>query len=95
MTLLFFIQHNANVKSVDQDGRTCLAYARAAASIAAAKSTNSVNAEVCLATSRGLVELLLSYGCPEVSCVPGSGTLPRRRGSQALPPFDKLPSSVI
>ncbi|XP_044261773.1 centaurin-gamma-1A isoform X1 [Tribolium madens] len=88
------IWHNANVKAVDQDGRTCLAYARAAASIAAAKcqSNNSVTADVSAAASRSLVDLLLSYGCPEVSCVPGSGTLPRRRGSQTMP---QLPSSVI
>lgn len=87
------IWHNANVKAVDQDGRTCLAYAKAAASIAAAKlqSNGSVAADVSAAASRSLVELLLSYGCPEVSCVPGSGTLPRRRGSQTLP----LPSTVI
>lgn len=89
------LQHNANVKAVDQDGRTCLAYARAAASIAAAKSQTNSIAEVSAAASRGLVELLLSYGCPEVSNVPGSGTLPRRRGSQVLPSFEKLPSSVI
>ncbi|EEZ97569.1 Centaurin-gamma-1A-like Protein [Tribolium castaneum] len=90
------IWHNANVKAVDQDGRTCLAYARAAASIAAAKSqsNNSVSADVSAAASRSLVDLLLSYGCPEVSCVPGSGTLPRRRGTtnQTMP---QLPSSVI
>ncbi|XP_068911529.1 centaurin-gamma-1A isoform X2 [Tenebrio molitor] len=91
------IWHNANVKAVDQDGRTCLAYARAAASIAAAKlqTSNSVSADVSAAASRSLVDLLLSYGCPEVSCVPGSGTLPRRRGSQTMPQFEKLPSSVI
>lgn len=85
------------MKAVDQDGRTCLAYARAAASIAAAKSQsgNSINADVSAAASRGLVELLLSYGCPELSNVPGSGTLPRRRGSQVLPSYEKLPSSVI
>ncbi|XP_063906737.1 centaurin-gamma-1A isoform X2 [Zophobas morio] len=91
------IWHNANVKAVDQDGRTCLAYARAAASIAAAKlqTSNSVTADLSAAASRSLVDLLLSYGCPEVSCVPGSGTLPRRRGSQTMPQFEKLPSSVI
>lgn len=83
------------MKAVDQEGRTCLAYARAAASIAKSQSGNSVNAEVSAAASRGLVELLLSYGCPEVSNVPGSGTLPRRRGSQVLPTYEKLPSSVI
>ncbi|KAJ8961517.1 hypothetical protein NQ318_014767 [Aromia moschata] len=78
------IWHNADVKCVDQDGRTCLAYAKAAASIAAAKyqSTNSLNADVSATTSKSLVELLLTYGCPEVSSVSISGTIPRRRGSQ-------------
>lgn len=85
------------MKAVDQDGRTCLAYARAAASIAMAKSqsANSVNADMSVAAAQSLVELLLSYGCQEMGCNPGTGTLPRRRGSQALPQFEKLPSSVI
>ncbi|XP_018331989.1 centaurin-gamma-1A isoform X2 [Agrilus planipennis] len=91
------IWNNANVKAVDQDGRTCLAYANAAASVAVAKSQtgNGVNADISTSTIRGLIELLLSNGCPEVSHVPGSGTLPRRRGSHAPAPFEKLPSSVI
>lgn len=92
------IWHNANVSAIDHDGRTCLAYARAAASIAAAKShtgSAAVTAEISAATSRALVELLLSNGCPEVSSVPGSGTLPRRRGNQQIQQFEKLPSSVI
>lgn len=76
-----------------------------AASLAAAKCqsttiNNTVNggdaSTVSAATSKSLVDLLLSYGCPEVSCVPSSGTLPRRRvTTQVLPQFDKLPSSVI
>ncbi|KAJ8969451.1 hypothetical protein NQ317_017100, partial [Molorchus minor] len=91
------IWHHADVKCVDQDGRTCLAYAKAAASIAAAKyqSTNSLNTDISVTTSKSLVELLLSYGCPEVSSVSVSGTIPRRRGSQGMPQFDKLPPSVI
>lgn len=81
---------------MDEEGRTCLAYAKAAANIAAAKSGNNtmgVSVQAC----KQLIELLLSYGCPDVSNVPGSGTLPRRRGSsQAMPTsFEKLPSSVI
>lgn len=83
------------MKAVDQEGRTCLAYARAAASVAKSQSANLVSTEVSVASSRGLVELLLSYGCPELSNVPSSGTLPRRRGSQVLPTYEKLPSSVI
>ncbi|KAK9874956.1 hypothetical protein WA026_005771 [Henosepilachna vigintioctopunctata] len=92
------IWHNANVKSVDQDNRTPLAYARAALSIAIAKSqtSNSSNADVNVATCKSLIELLVSYGCPEMSSfIPGSGTLPRRRGSQVMPHLEKLPSSVI
>nr|XP_023016995.1 centaurin-gamma-1A [Leptinotarsa decemlineata] len=89
--------HNADVKCVDQDGRTCLAYAKAAASIATAKSqsTNSLNLEISAATCKSLVELLLSYGCPEVSSVSISGTIPRRKGSQPASQYDKLPSSVL
>lgn len=87
------------MKAVDQEGRTCLAYARAAASIAMAKSqsANSVNADMSVAAAQSLVELLLSYGCQEMGCNPNTttGTLPRRRGSQAVPQFEKLPSSVI
>lgn len=91
------IWHNANVKAVDQDGRTCLAYAKAALSIVTAKSqtSNSINADVTIATCRSLIDLLISYGCPDVSCVPGSGTLPRRRGNQTLPQYEKVPPSVI
>ncbi|XP_074039096.1 centaurin gamma 1A isoform X2 [Leptinotarsa decemlineata] len=91
------IWHNADVKCVDQDGRTCLAYAKAAASIATAKSqsTNSLNLEISAATCKSLVELLLSYGCPEVSSVSISGTIPRRKGSQPASQYDKLPSSVL
>lgn len=57
------------------------------------------NGELSVAATTSLVELLVSNGCPEVT----SGTLPRRRGSigrrsggdSSVPPFDKLPSSVI
>ncbi|PSN36242.1 Centaurin-gamma-1A [Blattella germanica] len=86
-------------------GRTCLAYARAANSLALNKSSGGVGggsgpcAELSVAATTSLVELLLANGCPEVT----SGTLPRRRGSvgrrgggdSSVPPFDKLPSSVI
>lgn len=94
------------MKILDQDGRSCLAYARAAASIAAAKSqSNSTTAlnsgsastvDSSSVTIKNLIDLLLSLGCPEVSWVPNNGgTIPRRRGSQTLPQFEKLPSSVI
>lgn len=80
---------------MDEEGRTCLAYAKAAANIAAAKSANNAMG-VSVQTCKHLIDLLISYGCPDVSNIPGSGTLPRRRGSQAMPSsFEKLPSSVI
>lgn len=81
------------MKVVDQDGRTCLAYAKAAASIASAKIPSDATAT---AACNNLVELLLSYGCPEVSSVSISGTIPRRRPSQNnVPQYEKLPSSII
>nr|CAH7721957.1 unnamed protein product [Callosobruchus chinensis] len=74
------IWHNADVKCVDQDGRTCLAYAKAALSIATAKNQPEASISQC----RALVELLLSYGCPETATtVSISGTIPRRRGSNS------------
>lgn len=97
------------MKAVDHEGRTCLAYARAANSLALSKSSGGGNssgsgsggscAELSVAATTSLVELLIANGCPEVT----SGTLPRRRGSvghrgggdSSVPPFDKLPSSVI
>jgi len=99
------IWHGANLKAVDHEGRTCLAYARAAQSLALSKSSGGGNSpavgngELSVAATTSLVELLVSNGCPEVT----SGTLPRRRGSigrrtggdSSVPPFDKLPSSVI
>jgi len=91
------IWHNANVKAIDQDGRTCLTYARAALSIANAKSQqsgNSANPEI-LNTIKNLIDLLISCGCPEATPMPGSGTLPRRRGTQPLPSFEKSAPSVI
>jgi hypothetical protein len=94
------------VKAIDHEGRTCLAYARAASSLALSKSSAGGGGsgggpcvELNAAATSNLVELLLANGCPEVT----SGTLPRRRGSVgrrsggdgSVPPFDKLPSSVI
>ncbi|XP_017769282.1 PREDICTED: centaurin-gamma-1A isoform X2 [Nicrophorus vespilloides] len=94
------IWHNANVKAIDQDGRTCLTYAKAAYGIAISKQpqqtgNNSANSDASLAACKSLIELLIISGCPETTSVPGSGTLPRRRGSQALPSFEKVTSSVI
>ncbi|GFG28896.1 hypothetical protein Cfor_04396 [Coptotermes formosanus] len=76
------IWHGANLKAVDHEGRTCLAYARAAQSLALSKPSgggnNSAvgNGELSVAATTSLVELLVANGCPEVT----SGTLPRRRG---------------
>ncbi|XP_066138052.1 centaurin-gamma-1A isoform X1 [Euwallacea fornicatus] len=90
------IWHHADVKAVDQDGRTCLAYARAAASIAIAKCTASKGGtlDTSAANCKHLVDLLISYGCPEMATVAISGTIPRRRGSTQQQ-YEKLPSSVI
>ncbi len=46
------IQSNANVKSVDHDGRTCISYARSASSGS---------------PSQDIVDLLLNNGCPDVT----------------------------
>nr|CAD7393833.1 unnamed protein product [Timema cristinae] len=89
------IWHNANIKAIDHEGQTCLAYARAAASLAASSSNHA--AELSVGATASLVELLIAHGCPEVT---SGGTLPRRRGSAgrreaSAPQLDKLPSSVI
>uniref|UniRef100_A0A6P7FRM0 Centaurin-gamma-1A isoform X1 n=2 Tax=Diabrotica virgifera virgifera TaxID=50390 RepID=A0A6P7FRM0_DIAVI len=97
------IWHNADVKCVDQDGRTCLAYAKAAASIALAKSQSTPaggggDPDVSAAACKALVDLLLSYGCPEVTTVSISGTIPRRRPTNQTAPggqYNKMPSSVL
>ncbi|KAJ8888273.1 hypothetical protein PR048_007760 [Dryococelus australis] len=93
------IWHNTNVKAVDHEGRTCLTYARAAASLALSKCGSGNGAgDAGVVAARQLIELLQANGCVEMT----SGTLPRRRGSvgrragdPAVPHFDKLPSSVI
>ncbi|XP_026470107.1 centaurin-gamma-1A-like isoform X1 [Ctenocephalides felis] len=69
--------HNADVKLLDHDGRSCLLYSRAAASLAAANSQNITGIE----TTSALVDLLSMHGCPEPVAhmpAPNSGTLPRR-----------------
>ncbi|XP_076253397.1 centaurin gamma 1A isoform X3 [Rhynchophorus ferrugineus] len=89
------IWHNADIRAVDHDGRTCLAYAKAAANAAESKSSTAKSAMGVSADSKHLVDLLMTNGCPEEATVAISGTIPRRRGSQTLPQYDKLPSSVI
>lgn len=86
------IWHNANINAVDQDGRTCLVYARAAAGMAAAKYDHAPTEQhtQAVASSRHLVELLQSHGCPDsgASLIPpggsSSGTLPRRRATGSI-----------
>ncbi|XP_063230805.1 centaurin-gamma-1A isoform X2 [Bacillus rossius redtenbacheri] len=61
--------HGADARAVDHEGRTCLAYARAAAGLALARGGGGGGEAGVLA------ELLQAHGCAEAS----SGTLPRRR----------------
>ncbi|XP_022919737.1 centaurin-gamma-1A isoform X2 [Onthophagus taurus] len=65
------IWHNANVKAQDEEGKTCLWYAKAGLS----KHGGGGD-------WKNLVDLLVSYGCPDLGANNSSGTLPRRRGSQ-------------
>ena len=81
------LQSNANVKSVDHDGRTCISYARNCSNGAAGGGGGggSVNQE--------LVELLLNNGCPDVAL---TGTLPRQHQRRnSLTRGDKITSSVL
>ena len=80
-------QSNANVKSVDHDGRTCISYARNCSNgaVGSGGSGGSVNQE--------LVELLLNNGCPDVAL---TGTLPRQHQRRSsLTRGDKITSSVL
>lgn len=70
-----------------------MAYAKAAASLAHAKSNNATQ-QYSAEETAALVELLTSLGCPDPTPVTSSGTLPRRRETLA-PSYEKLPSSVI
>ncbi|KAL1500873.1 hypothetical protein ABEB36_006298 [Hypothenemus hampei] len=87
------IWHHADVKAVDQDGRTCLAYAKAALSIAIAKCGpgNVAAFDVSMSNCKNLVDLLIAHGCTEMATVAISGTIPRRKPGQ----FEKTPSSII
>uniref|UniRef100_A0A1B6K9Y5 Centaurin-gamma-1A n=1 Tax=Graphocephala atropunctata TaxID=36148 RepID=A0A1B6K9Y5_9HEMI len=76
------IWYNANVKAVDQDGRTCLALARAAHRAAGASEASGAQAGA-------LVELLVATGAPELA--PNLTTARHNN----IPPLDKLPASVI
>lgn len=80
------LQHNANVKAVDGDGRTCLTLARAAQRSTA--TTELASAQAC-----ALVDLLVANGCPEQG--QGSNPQPQPPRHNNIPPLDKLPASVI
>ncbi|XP_054279813.1 centaurin-gamma-1A isoform X2 [Macrosteles quadrilineatus] len=80
------IWHNANVKAVDGDGRTCLTLARAAQRSTA--TTELASAQAC-----ALVDLLVANGCPEQG--QGSNPQPQPPRHNNIPPLDKLPASVI
>lgn len=74
------------MKALDQDGRTCLALARAAHRVTGAT-------EVSGAQTGALIDLLVANGCPEQSNN-GSGPTVALRHNNILP-LDKLPASVI
>uniref|UniRef100_A0A1B0EXB2 Uncharacterized protein n=1 Tax=Phlebotomus papatasi TaxID=29031 RepID=A0A1B0EXB2_PHLPP len=91
------IWYNANIKQLDQDGRTCLTHAREALSVAATSiKANSSGLQhhhqYSLEATSALVELLVGLGCPDAQ-IP-AGTLSRRRETFGQA-FEKLPSSVI
>ena len=85
---MLIFQSNANVKSVDHDGRTCISYARNCSNGTiggGGGSSSSINQE--------LVELLLNNGCPDVAL---TGTLPRQHQRRnSLTRGDKITSSVL
>ncbi|XP_065217924.1 centaurin-gamma-1A isoform X1 [Planococcus citri] len=80
--------HNADVKIVDHEGRTCLSYVHNAK-----PQSDSNGASVAI-----LKDLLINSGCPDSNNFNGksnncAGTLSRQKNH--VPPLDKLPSSVI
>ncbi|XP_037038824.1 centaurin-gamma-1A isoform X3 [Bradysia coprophila] len=87
------IWNHANIKQTDHEGRTCLAYAKAAVSLATAKTANPSPHIYSVEATTSLVELLVGLGCTDAIPITASGTLPRR--NTVGPSFEKLPSSVI
>lgn len=83
------IWNHANINQVDHEGRSCLTYAKAAASLATSKSHH-----YSMETVQSLVDVLTGLGCVDPVPATASGTLPRRRDTMG-PTFEKLPSSVI
>lgn len=87
---LFCLQHNADVKLTDHEGRTCISYINYSSNL----QSDSNNANVSI-----LRNLLLNSGCPDTSNLNGksnncAGTLSSKQ-TNYLPPLDKLQSSVI
>ena len=82
----FLLQSNANVKTMDHEGRTCVSYARSSS----ASGGSGANSD--------LIDLLLNNGCPDVPHT--GGTLPRRKNSLIGPGraegvMEKVTSSVL
>ena len=84
--MAFLLQSNANVKTMDHEGRTCVSYARSSS----ASGGSGANSD--------LIDLLLNNGCPDVPHT--GGTLPRRKNSLIGPGraegvMEKVTSSVL
>merc|ERR1712170_208982 len=73
------IWSNANVKTVDHDGRTCVSYARTSGSTASAD----------------LVELLLNNGCPDITLNNTLPRRKNSLSSRKTDVLDKVTSSVL
>ncbi|XP_062548674.1 centaurin-gamma-1A [Armigeres subalbatus] len=89
------IWHHANLKHIDHEGRSCLTYAKAANSLAAARQASNTPHHVNMETTSALVELLTSLGCTDPAPFTASGTLPRRRETIDQGTFEKFSSNII
>ncbi|XP_055634991.1 centaurin-gamma-1A isoform X2 [Toxorhynchites rutilus septentrionalis] len=89
------IWHHANLKHIDHEGRSCLTYAKAANSLAAARQASNTPHHVNVETTAALVELLVSLGCTDPAPFTASGTLPRRRETIDQGTFEKFSSNII
>lgn len=89
------IWHHANLKHIDHEGRSCLTYAKAANSLAAARQASNTPHHVNVETTSALVELLTSLGCTDPAPFTASGTLPRRRETIDQGTFEKFSSNII
>uniref|UniRef100_A0A8D8FPD2 Centaurin-gamma-1A n=1 Tax=Culex pipiens TaxID=7175 RepID=A0A8D8FPD2_CULPI len=89
------IWHHANLKHIDHEGRSCLTYAKAANSLAAARQASNTPHHVNVETTAALVDLLASLGCTDPAPFTASGTLPRRRETIDQGTFEKFSSNII